>query len=82
MSSDTDSIQEEEEVQRGVPRYISKKSGKKEKENKAPKKVKKSKFLVDEDDVDVSSLDRSAAGESTASDVIENFVLPSSISDA
>ncbi len=82
MSSDTDSIQEEEEVQRGVPRYIRKKSGKKEKESKVPKKVKKSKFLVDEDDVDVSSLDRSAAGESTASDVIENFVLPSSIPDA
>ena len=65
-----------------MPRYISKKSGKKEKENKAPKKVKKSKFLVDEDDVDVSSLDRSAAGESTASDVIENFVLPSWRPDA
>ena len=82
MSSDTDSIQEDEEVQRGVPRYISKKSRKKEKENKTPKKVKKSKFLVDEDDVDVSSLDRSAAGESTASDVIENFVLSTSTSDA
>ena len=56
--------------------------GKKEKENTSPKKVKKSKFIVDEDDVDVSSLDRSAAGESTASDVIENFVLSTSTSDA
>ena len=69
-------------MQRGVPRYISKKSGKKEKESKVPKKVMKSMVLVEEDDVEVSSLDRSARGESTASDVIEIFVLPSWRSDA
>ena len=40
----------------------------------APKKPKKSKFLMDDDDVDVDSLARSVGGESTASDVVENFV--------
>lgn len=63
---------------RPVPRYISKKSQKKESKSKAPKKPK-SKFLMDDDDVDVDSLDRSVGGESTASDVVENFVaVPSS----
>lgn len=72
-------MQEEDNI-RPVPRYISKKSQKKEPKSKAPKKEKKSKFLMDDDDVDVDSLDRSVGGESTASDVVENFVSFSSSS--
>ena len=76
FSSDAESIQEE--VPLSTPKYIKKKAAKKGSAEKSEKKQKKSKFLVTEDDhVDMDSLDRSVGSEAIASDVVENFVLPS-----
>lgn len=75
-SSDAESIQEE--VPLSTPKYIKKKAAKKGPAEKSEKKQKKSKFLVTEDDhVDLNSLDRSVGSEAVASDVVENFVRPS-----
>lgn len=43
---------------------------------KEKSKVQKKKYVfgAEENDSDMDSLDRSVAGESTASDVVENFV--------
>lgn len=70
VSSDTDS--REDDIPHSVPKYIKRKGNKKE---TSEKKQKKNKFLVTEDDqVDMSSLDRSVGGETATSDIVENFV--------
>ena len=47
---------------------------KSEKKEKPKSQKKKYVFGSEEDDSDASSLDRSVAGDSIASDVVENFV--------
>ena len=62
----------DEDAPHSVPKYIKRKGNKK---GASEKKQKKSKFLVTEDDqLDMSSLDRSVGGEAVTSDVVENFV--------
>ncbi|KAK8801309.1 hypothetical protein JH06_4148 [Blastocystis sp. subtype 4] len=69
VSSDTES--RDEDAPHSVPKYIKRKGNKK---GASEKKQKKSKFLVTEDDqLDMSSLDRSVGGEAVTSDVVENF---------
>ena len=59
-----------------APRPFSRKGSKKESKEKPGKK--KSKFLVSEDDnLDMSDLDRSAGGSSVTTGIVENFVASS-----
>ena len=53
-----------------------------EKKEKPKNQKKKYVFGGEEDDSDASSLDRSVAGDSVASDIVENFVRVESVADS